>query len=104
MKCASAAMMPTIPLNWCFNAKPHHRLDTEFAGRRSAMPIQPFAAQVRHTRRDQGCAAVIDLQGEINGQADQALNAAYAEAIADNPELVVLNFSKVDYINSTGIA
>ena len=47
---------------------------------------------------------VIDLQGEINAQADQALNQAYAEADNQNPEVIVLNFSSVDYINSTGIA
>jgi anti-anti-sigma factor len=47
---------------------------------------------------------VIDLHGEINSQADEALNQAYAEAEDKNPEVIVLNFTDVDYINSTGIA
>ena len=47
---------------------------------------------------------VIDLHGEINSQADEALNQAYAEAENKNPEVIVLNFTDVDYINSTGIA
>jgi anti-anti-sigma factor len=64
------------------------------------MTQQTFSAQVRteHQR------VVIDLHGEINAQADQALSQAYAEADNQNPEVIVLNFSGVDYINSTGIA
>jgi anti-sigma B factor antagonist len=48
--------------------------------------------------------AVLDLHGEINGFAQEALNAAYAEAEAKDPETIILNFEGVDYINSTGIA
>ncbi len=48
--------------------------------------------------------AVLDLHGEINGLADAALNAAYAQAEQANSQKVELNFSGVDYINSTGIA
>jgi anti-sigma B factor antagonist len=47
---------------------------------------------------------VLDLRGEINGFAQDALNAAYAEAEAKNPQTILLNFEEVDYINSTGIA
>ena len=46
---------------------------------------------------------VLDLRGEINGFAKEALNAAYAEAEAKNPETILLNFEGVDYIDSTGI-
>lgn len=48
--------------------------------------------------------AIIDLHGEINSFADEAMNAAYAEAADHNPSAILLNFSDVDYINSTGIA
>src|SRR5215208_2356764 len=48
--------------------------------------------------------AVLDLVGEINGFAEEALSAAYAEAEAKDPETVLLNFEGVDYVNSTGIA
>ena len=48
--------------------------------------------------------AVLDLRGEINGFAQQALDDAYAEAEKENPETILLNFAGVDYINSTGIA
>ena len=62
---------------------------------------------VRHleveVRRVPG-AAVLDLRGEINGFAQEALDAAYTEAEKENPEAIILNFEGVDYINSTGIA
>jgi anti-sigma B factor antagonist len=54
-------------------------------------------------RRETGN-AILDLKGDINGFAEKALNAAYAEAESETPEAVVLNFDQVDYINSTGIA
>jgi anti-sigma B factor antagonist len=49
-------------------------------------------------------AAIVDLNGEINGSAEETLNAAYHTAEQVNPETVVLNFQDVVYINSTGIA
>jgi anti-sigma B factor antagonist len=48
--------------------------------------------------------AVIDLRGDIDGSSEPALNAAYAEASANGSTSVLLNFSGVGYINSTGIA
>lgn len=48
--------------------------------------------------------ALIDLAGDIDGSAEEALNAAYAEATTGSPPAVLLNFGRVDYINSTGIA
>ena len=64
------------------------------------MPIQVFEAQVRHQPR----AAIVHMHGEINAFAEERLNAAYAEAERSNPEVILLNFDEVDYINSTGIA
>ena len=64
------------------------------------MPSTPFEAV---TRRRNG-SVVIDLSGDINGEAEQGLDAAYAEATAGVPARVLLNFEDVQYINSTGIA
>jgi anti-anti-sigma factor len=64
------------------------------------MTPQTFSTQVRNENNH----VVIDLHGEINADADDPLNRAYAEADSHNPEVIVLNFSEVDYINSTGIA
>jgi anti-anti-sigma factor len=49
-------------------------------------------------------AVILDLAGEIDAFADEALDAAYAEAAARQPRYLLLNFIRVDYINSTGIA
>jgi anti-sigma B factor antagonist len=48
--------------------------------------------------------AVIDLQGEINSTGEAALTAAYDQATQDHAGTILLNFRRVDYINSTGIA
>lgn len=47
---------------------------------------------------------MLDLHGEMDGSAEETLNAAYAEAKALQPQRIMLNFTKVIYINSTGIA
>jgi len=59
-----------------------------------------FRADVR--RRDG--LSVIDLSGDIDGFADAALDTAYSEAESHGTPAVMLNFSRVGYINSTGIA
>jgi anti-anti-sigma factor len=64
------------------------------------MPAKSLEAQVRH----QPAVSIVDLHGEINAFAEERLNAAYAEAESTSPELILLNFNDVDYINSTGIA
>jgi len=64
------------------------------------MPAKPLEARVRHRQSS----TVIDLHGEINAFGADALNGAYAEAERENPQVVILNFAGVDYINSTGIA
>jgi anti-sigma B factor antagonist len=48
--------------------------------------------------------AVMEMHGDVDGAADEPLNAAYAQAIAGGPARVLLNFDNVSYINSTGIA
>jgi anti-sigma B factor antagonist len=48
--------------------------------------------------------SILDLHGEINALAEEVLHAAYVEAEQHNADVILLNFSVVDYINSTGIA
>lgn len=64
------------------------------------MTQNTFSAEIRKENQR----VVIDLHGEINALADEMLNQAYTKAESHNPEVIVLNFSDVDYINSTGIA
>lgn len=62
------------------------------------MPGTPFSAETRTTDDS----TVIDLKGDIDRNAKDALEAAYGLAAPNGP--VILNFTQVDYINSTGIA
>ncbi|MDQ6643400.1 MAG: STAS domain-containing protein [Chloroflexota bacterium] len=64
------------------------------------MTAKSLEAQVRHQPR----VAIIDLHGEINAFAEDVLNSAYADAESQKSDVILLNFSDVDYINSTGIA
>lgn len=64
------------------------------------MPDKPLEAKVRHLSD----LAIIDLEGEIDSFAENALDAAYSDAESDSPTTILLNFTKVGYINSTGIA
>ncbi len=52
--------------------------------------------------RGEGDTAVIELVGDIDRDAEDALDAAYAEV--EQAPVVVLDFGRVSYINSTGIA
>lgn len=64
------------------------------------MATSSFEAHVRF----QPPVAIVDMQGEVNALAMDALNAAYDETSSQQPAVILLNFQKVDYINSTGIA
>jgi anti-anti-sigma factor len=62
----------------------------------------PLRLTLRHV---EPAAVIMDLVGDINGQAEQALTEAFSAATsAPNIRTVVLNFASVAYINSTGIA
>ncbi len=47
---------------------------------------------------------VLDLAGDLRGNARDDLEAAYADADVREPQAVVLNLTDVDYMDSTGIA
>ena len=64
------------------------------------MTVSTFDAHVRV----QAGIVMIDLVGEINAFAEEALNQAYTQAEQADPSRIVLNFNQVRYINSTGIA
>ena len=47
--------------------------------------------------------SIIDIQGDITGASEEALMAAYEEASKDGAKSIILNFSDLDYMNSSGI-
>jgi anti-anti-sigma factor len=59
-------------------------------------------AELEARVRDEGERAVIELSGDIDRDAEPALDAAYAQV--EQARSVVLDFARVEYINSTGIA
>ena len=48
--------------------------------------------------------AVVELPAQIDSTAEHALNDAYATAAAHGSKTVLLNFTGVDFLSSTGIA
>jgi anti-anti-sigma factor len=64
------------------------------------MPVNIFGASIRNLSD----LIIIDLQGEIDGKSEEILFQTYSDAEKKNPKVILLNFSKVGYINSTGIA
>ena len=64
------------------------------------MAVSKLVTQVRRLSEQ---ASIIDIEGDVTGQADATLSDAYARATANNPKVVVLNFAKLDYMNSSGI-
>ena len=54
-------------------------------------------------RRPSESAAVIDINGEVDATADAGLLAAYEEASAEGVVAVILNFTGLEYMNSSGI-
>lgn len=56
--------------------------------------------QVRHEGE---AASVIDISGELTGATEDGLMAAYQAAAGPQTRAIVLNFSALDYMNSTGI-
>lgn len=47
--------------------------------------------------------SIIDIQGDVTGQAENALMDAFSEASNGSTCAILLNFSGLDYMNSSGI-
>lgn len=67
------------------------------------MPTQATETRVRYAPGSLQI-PIMDLQSEINADAEVALSAAFAEASRHKPTAILLDFCSVEYINSTGIA
>lgn len=47
--------------------------------------------------------SIIDIQGEVSSFAEHVLTEAYAQASSPTTRVVILNFSGLEYMNSSGI-
>ena len=61
-------------------------------------------ANVKMTVRKAGdTASIIDIQGEVTAFAEGVLTEAYTQASAGSVRAILLNFSGLEYMNSSGI-
>lgn len=47
--------------------------------------------------------SIIDIQGEVTGFAENIITEAYNQASQDGVRAVIMNFSNLEYMNSSGI-
>jgi len=48
-------------------------------------------------------ASIVDIQGEVNASAENALMDAYTQASSGGARAIILNFGGLEYMNSSGI-
>ncbi len=48
-------------------------------------------------------ASIVDIRGDVNADAENALMDAYTQASTGGVNTIILNFSELEYMNSTGI-
>lgn len=63
----------------------------------------PQANIMMNLRRPTATASIIDIQGDVTGFAENVLMDAYTEANTPLTRFVILNFSGLEYMNSSGI-
>ncbi|TMC87929.1 MAG: STAS domain-containing protein [Chloroflexi bacterium] len=56
-----------------------------------------------NTRRVNATTSIIDIQGDVSAFAEQVLMSAYNEASTPTTRTIILNFSGLEYMNSSGI-
>lgn len=54
-------------------------------------------------RRPFSAVSIVDIEGDITGAAEDQLMEAYGAASQNGVKTIVLNFSGLDYMNSSGI-
>ena len=63
----------------------------------------PQANVVMTVRNVSDTASIIDIEGEVSAFAEDVLMEAYAEASTPTTRAIILNFSRLEYMNSSGI-
>ena len=63
----------------------------------------PQAKVVMNVRKPSPTTSVIDIQGEVTAFAEQVLMDTYTEASTPTTRAIILNFSGLEYMNSSGI-
>ena len=63
----------------------------------------PEAKVVMNVRHPSASVSVIDIQGEVSAFAENVLMDAYTQASTPGARAILLNFSGLEYMNSSGI-
>jgi len=63
----------------------------------------PQATVTMNVRKVSDKISIIDIQGEVTAFAENVLMDAYAQASTPTTRAIMLNFSGLEYMNSTGI-
>ncbi|GAC1348951.1 MAG: STAS domain-containing protein [Ktedonobacteraceae bacterium] len=63
----------------------------------------PQANVIMNVRRVNATISIIDIQGEVSAFAEKVLMDAYTEASSSTTRTIILNFSGLEYMNSSGI-
>ncbi len=63
----------------------------------------PQSKVVMNVRKVSPTASIIDIQGEVSAFAEDTLMEASAEASTPTTRAIILNFSELEYMNSSGI-
>lgn len=63
----------------------------------------PQANIVMNVRKVSPTASIIDVQGEVSAFAENVLMQAYSEASTPTTRFIIMNFSGLEYMNSSGI-
>jgi anti-anti-sigma factor len=63
----------------------------------------PSTKATFNTRRGNALTSIIDVQGEMTAEAEHELMHTYRKACAPNACTIILNFTNLEYMNSSGI-
>ena len=63
----------------------------------------PQANVVMNVRKINNTVSIIDIEGEVSAFAEDVLMEAYSEASSPTTRTIILNFSGLEYMNSSGI-
>src|SRR5947209_18227829 len=63
----------------------------------------PQANVIMNVHKANASTSIIDIQGDVSAFAEKVLMDAYAEASTPTTRTIILNFSGLEYMNSSGI-
>src|SRR5437016_12985719 len=63
----------------------------------------PQANVVMNVRKINNTVSIIDIEGDVSAFAEDTLMEAYTEASTPSTRAIILNFSGLEYMNSSGI-